>query len=352
MTAKRYFLSHLKANIRPLIYLTIIVFALTVILALNGQPIFDYTDDGAVRDYKSTLYIPVVFICLLAYIVPVMEFAFFKKRKNLDFAYALPISRRDMGLVHYLSGLITVTVPFLVSYITNILFMLSRGSGYFDYSIIPLHFLLTIVFGLIMYSLFTFVFNKANTVGDGIWFIILYTFVLAIIVAGIQTVICESIDRQNDYDILAHANYPELFAIYGIPWVPIDNITTLCQNMVEMNGRETLSAFFTKPICLIYFIFWIAVGIASTLGFILSFGKDRMEKTEDISDTPFGFKVLIPIFAIFGEIWIVLNSRELILWLIVEILALVGYTVYRRGFRYKKSDVMILASLCLFLVLL
>ena len=73
----------------------------------------------------------------------------------------------------------------------------------------------------------------------------------------------------------------------------------------------------------------------------------RMEKTEEISDHILGYRTLIPIYAIAGMI----VFDDIILWIIIEILAVIGYAIYRRGFRFKPGEIVFLIALLLFLVI-
>ena len=80
-----------------------------------------------------------------------------------------------------------------------------------------------------------------------------------------------------------------------------------------------------------------------------------MEKTEDISASWFGYRTLIPVSAVSLMLVVYTEgstfSTHIIPWFIIELLAVIGYTIYRRGFHYKKSDIIILISLLIFLVL-
>ena len=75
-----------------------------------------------------------------------------------------------------------------------------------------------------------------------------------------------------------------------------------------------------------------------------------MEKTEEISDSYFGFRTLIPTFAITGMLAFAVWDN-IIFWVIIELFAILGYTIYRRGFHYKKSDIAVLCLLAIFLFL-
>ena len=331
---KTYFAAHVRSNLRPLLYILIITLTLSLMLGLTGQPyeVWDHATETLVKDYNSTLYIPVLFMCILAYVLPVMEFSFFKKRRNLDCAYALPISRRCMGAVHYLFGAMTLLGTFTLSYLLNFALLLTRGATYFNFPPMIAHYFLCVLLGLALYSIMVFAFNEANTKGDGIWFMLLWTFVVALVVLAVEELV-------SSYSFFSYEGC-------AIPWGVIDALTTTYQYIVEMEDLS-FAYFWQKPECFVWLFVWCAVGIAAAFGFFLSFGKRRMERTEEISDSFFGFRTLIPVYAVAGMICF--GSIEAILWVIIEILALLGYTIYRRGFHYKKSDIIFLAAMIIFL---
>ena len=326
----------MRSGIRPFVCILVVALVVTLLVGISEQPDMAYSIDGMyVDDYNSTLYLPVVLMCVLVYALPVMEFSFFKKRINLDCAYALPISRKTMGAVHYLSGLVMLFSTFTASYLVNFILLLTRGPGWFDFLPMIPHFFICLLLGFSMYSFMVFVFNRANTRGDGIWFMILYSFVFAVIASAIMVII--------DNNSLFNEGYA------AVLWGVIDQFTQSIQYVVELSdsGRRL---FWETPELIGWLIFWIFVGALSAVGFFLSFGRERTERTEEISDSFFGFRTLIPIYAVCGillfEAW-----NYILYFVIIEVLAFIGYTVYRRGFHYKKSDIIILLSLFLFLII-
>jgi len=172
-----------------------------------------------------------------------------------------------------------------------------------------------------------FVFNEANSTSDGIWFMLLYSFVFILVIEAAVSIFSD-----------------EIAATYGfVTWGTIDSMTTSYQYLTDMETYEMV-LFWDRAEYVISFIFWIVLGIAAFVGFFFTFGKRRMEKCEEISDSFFGFRVLIPVYAVSGMI-VFPASISIVFWFIIEILAVLGYTIYRRGFRYKKSDLIIIASL-------
>lgn len=322
---KEYFRSHLKSGARVALSILLVILALTFILAFSGQ--HDYTGN-----LQCKIDIPVIFLCILIYVLPVKEFAFFKKRTNLDCAYALPISRRTMGIVHYLCGLIELCVLFSASYLLNFIMLLARGGGeLFNLGFMLEHYLICLAVGTAMYSLMVFVFNEGNTKGDGIWFMILYSFVFILIAGALQTITEKITTNISSF----------------IPPGFIANITNYYRYLIEGKSIPDYNAHNYENLWL-FFIIWIAFGIAACADLFRTFGKRRMEKTEEISDSLYGYRVLIPIFAVTGNI--VFRVVDIIVfWVIIELFAILGYTIYRRGFHYKKSDIAVLLLLIIFL---
>ena len=340
---KEYFRSHLKENIRPMIYILAAVLVMTFLISAGSQEVsyLDYATQKWETEYYATLYVPVLFLCILAYILPVMEFSFFKKRINLDCAYSLPISRRAMGTVHYLTGLMILFGVFTLSYLLNFGLLLTKEPGVYDFVPMIAHYFLCLPLGFSLYAVMVFVFNQANTRGDGIWFMVLYTFVFTLIlVAGIM--IIENLGLwPEDYWYIMEGAY------VAMSWGTIDTMTTAYQSVVQLSAGS-IAELWGEPAFIAGFVFWIAAGIGAAVGFFRTFGKRRMEKTEEISDSFFGFRTLIPIYAVTGMIAFEVGD-SIILWVIIELFALLGYTIYRRGFHYKKSDIAILCALLIFL---
>ena len=333
---KEYFRSHMKGNLRPIICISSAVLLMTLLLGVYEHPFGYWTSAGNYRSgYESSLGIPVTFLCILAYVLPVLEFSFFKKRINLDCAYALPISRRAMGAVHYLSGLAILFGTFTLSYLLNFLLMLSYGPGWYHFLPMIPHYFLCLLLGFALYSFLVFVFCEANTKGDGIWFMLLYTFLVPLSYA---TLVTSHILPSTD------PGFPVM------PWGVLSRLTHTYRDLVDIariNLKPTSAGFpfWLTPEYVGGFVFWLGIGILAAIGLFFTFGKRRMEKTEEISDSFFGYRTLIPLYAVFGMLYM----KDILFWVIIELFALLGYTIYRRGFRYRKSDIVILVSLLVLL---
>ena len=89
------------------------------------------------------------------------------------------------------------------------------------------------------------------------------------------------------------------------------------------------------------FFVWGAVGIAAAFGFFFNFKRKGAHLAGEISDSPFGYKLLIPVY---GYGLLLLNDTGLdILSVIIFALMLVGYFIYRRSFKIKTRDIIFIA---------
>ena len=132
--------------------------------------------------------------------------------------------------------------------------------------------------------------------------------------------------------------YSKWSTLYGFPWGSLAELTNIYEALAT--GRNSYSVRSLEAEALhIGIVFWVIVSVLSLAGLLLTFGKRRTEKAEEVSDSWFGYRVLIPLLAS-----CLIISAELSFLTVIG-LAMVGYTVYRRGFHYKKSDWIMLALL-------
>lgn len=336
----RYFLNRGKSALKPLLYFSVIglVFCLSIALtrqAVEGTFFNVETRENEPRiSYHATLYAPVLILCFLCYIVPVQQFSIFKKRRNLDCLYATPVPRCGIALVHYVLGWLLVMIPFCLCYLANWLSIMSQSHGYF-LKRIPPHFFLCLLLGTVTYTFFVFVFHQANTTADGCVFLFLYSFLFVYFSEAAKQVFINFHTLTNTMDWKVYYKWSTL---YGFPWGSLAEITDIYETLVI--GREWRNVFALEEKALhIGIAFWVIVGALSLAGLLLTFGKRRTEKAEEVSDSWFGYRVLIPLLAS-----CLIISAELSFLTVIG-LAMVGYTVYRRGFHYKKSDWIMLALL-------
>lgn len=340
-TFASYFRYHLKSKLRWLIVLTAIALFFVLMFSITGQrtPRWEYIeglDDVVLTGqyyYDSYIGWPVTMLILCAYILPVTEFAFMKKRRNLDCLYALPISRSQLGSVHYLTGLICLVVPYVSAYLANFLLMLRYPEGFYYLPLVE-HFLLNLIVGITVYSIMVFVFNQANTVIDGIIFMALWSFAFTFVLSAVDSLFSYISMwlrlAEEQYDTFWTSWY--LDTGYGTPFGFSMNNSWIYAQIIE-KAKSTTREHIWDVQAIVSSVVWPVLGAAAAVGFFRFFGQRRAEKTEEISDSWFGFKLLIPVYAFCSLI-----ALGGITGLFDIVFVFVGYVVYRRGFRLKKSD--------------
>lgn len=343
---RSYFRYRLRSQWKMLLCIVLIALVLTVWSASSQKWFSTYIKDGNMQSrvfYDCTLYTSMAVLFVCSFLLPVTEFSVFKKRTNLDCLYGLPISRRQMGMVHYLTGLIFLVVSYSFAYLANFLLLLRYPEGFYYPPLLSYYFL-SLGLGICAYSFNVFVFNRANSTGDGIWFMLLCGFAVFVI-----------IETYNEISLhLCYAFSPDAQGVtemwkekWEIPNSDMANyqgaliyVNSFYSWVVEKNGNAFSSAaeVWGEWSTIVYLLYLAAAGIASALGFVFTFGKGRAEKTGEVSDSWFGFKTMIPIYTV----WFYICGMMGILGIIV---GFVGYLIYRKGFHLKRSDWITLAVL-------
>lgn len=320
---------------------TVVFTLLSVILTQNV--VSDCIDAQAIKYNETGIFMLAVVLGVICTVIPMLENMGFKNRRNLDTLYFFPIKREKMALVHYLSGLIQIlfiyTVTFFVAYA-----YLGINTDYFElYHMVPYYFL-SLLLGLVMYSIFMFIFAQGNTIIDGVVFSLMWAFAIALVMWALtETVVTELVvtelsSRDNYQTLVMIRQFPN----WGIAYAPINNLTVIYQNLIEVNmeSRYNLEAALRYRDQWYMFFAWGALGVASAIGYFVTFVRKGAHKAGEISDSWFGYRLLIPIYgysllALIGEI-------ELVTLLIFAAM-IIGYIIYRRSFKIKGRDLVITA---------
>ncbi|MBR3894652.1 MAG: hypothetical protein IKJ35_05835 [Clostridia bacterium] len=267
---------------------------------------------------ESGLYILAIILGIFCTVIPMLELGEYKNRRNLDALYSFAISRKKLALLHYLSGWIQVTVIYTATYLFACLTLVTHDSPFQLIYLLPYYFL-SLCVGLIMYSFFLFFFGEANSETDGVLFCVLGIFWFSAIVG------------LGEELLFGAVRFSRLWV-----WVydPLDYLTSLFEYWIH--SPETISWGAETALEEWYmFIPWGAIGIACSVGYFFTFSRKPAEKNGDISNSWFGYRTMIPIYGFF------LASISL-KWIFVTILMLAGYFIYRRSFKLKKSDLIVL----------
>lgn len=340
-TFNRYLVYRLKnAGVRTLVF-TLMSVLITQIATITGISGFypEYHD--------ASLYMHAIILGVFCTLIPILETADFKNRRNLDTLYFFPIRRERMALAHYLSGLIQVFVIYSVAFFAAWIH-LELQTNYFALGYMLPYYLLSLLLGLVMYSIFIFLFGQANTVADGALFCGLWIFVIYIVYWAIRRTVLRELLQGTDIWVES-SDLTSWFMIYS----PINNLTVIFQDLIEVNQHE-LTYDYTNLTAMRYrerfelFFVWGAAGIAAAIGYFVTFVKKGAEKAGEISDSWFGYKLLIPLY---GYSLLLMYAQFDIMTFLMIALMVIGYVIYRRGFKFKLSDYIVIGAGALALLL-
>ncbi len=328
----RYLLYRLRSSTVRTVFLTLLSLVFTISVADDCSSVYHV-------EYKTTgIYILALILGVVCTLIPMLELSGFKNRRNLDTLYFFPIKRGKMALVHYLSGLIQIFVIYSVSFFSMWIF-LALCTDCFALGYMIAYYLLSLLLGLVMYSFIMFIFTQANSVVDGIifcglWALLFYCLIWVTRVYFLRPLIIDTHYWSDTSDI----------STWGVLYMPINNLTVIFQDLIEVNRTGEAAIYdYTSKYAEQYieqaymFFIWGAVGIAAAVGYFITFVKKGAQMAGEISTSLFGYKLLIPLY---GYMLLMIYGELDIMTVIIIALMLVGYVIYRRGIKLKRSDVL------------
>lgn len=220
----------------------------------------------------------------LAFFLPFWIFSYKMKKRSVDLFYALPLSHTKIIIVKFLVGLVILFIPYAVSYWLSFLILAGMAQWINVVYYIPMFFASIIPLYLI-YTISAFMYTRANRRRDGHAFSIFW---FAAVPIALWSVL--SLSNIGISEIL-------IAPVYFFPAAPLYYVVAEFSFMATGSGTA-ISEYITVGYLWTGFTFVTLWGIASTVGLILLEKKAKAENTEQISDSWFGYKVLIPWYGV------------------------------------------------------
>jgi len=325
----KYFWYHFKSTLPRLLVLAILGIILTFSFVFYEESSYTVNNIPQTSIIITTEVLGWISgIC--ATVIPILELYGFKNRRNMDTLLFFPVSRTKMAFAHWLNGFIHIIAVSAICFIITALALLRYSNIYPVWAMIP-YFALLMLASVAIYSLFSFLYTQANTDADGTVFILSYTVIGMILLVCVNSFwdISKKIEVEwfSPYSAIAYVVdaydkfiTPEIYYIQG-----------------SLNYHLNLNWSNVETILLTS---WSLIGAASLLGYLFSFAKQKPQKIGDISDSVFGYKVLIPLTCLS----VIFSGFNEIISLIALIAMVVGYVIYRRGFKLKLFDLVFLGT--------
>lgn len=282
---------------------------------------------------RLSLDVPAYIGLYAAMLSAIFSFVRFKQRRNLDMLLALPISRKAVGTAHYLFGLLTTLAPLLTAYACNIAAIaLKADIQTIHFGWYALHFIGTVVYSVLFYTMYVFVFNEANTVFDGCAFVFLWHNAFYWVMYA----------RAKD-SINARLLSPERF---------LERLTRAIEMPAGGRNDDVFYWLFRDPEVVAATLGWLFLGILAGVLFAVRFGKRQYERAGEPSESIFGYNLLIPVYTVSGALFGYSGTPYDSLGYPLEILfffvgAFALYWIFRRGIKFKITDYVTLGFLAL-----
>ncbi|MBR6784112.1 MAG: hypothetical protein IKM32_05395 [Clostridia bacterium] len=346
---KSYFKHQLKSYSRAIIIITAITAMLCAILAGNAQP-HEYS-------YLHVFLPTEVALFALCLIIPAWMFSPLKKKNCLDCCYSFSISKRALGLTHYLIGLIAVLVPFTAGYVCTLAVSAIRRIPISFNLYLLYHFLLAAVAITVVYSIAVFAFEKANSVFDGVVMIAVYMVALSIILDGAYSVYqgCvrlyfgHTIAETTGEDAIQYFKYyyTGFNSDNGMPQYYFYCLLGAFEDSAQKISETPLNEFFAEIQNTVWLCAWIGIGVLSAFGAVRGFDCKNAEKASEISDSVFAYKTLIPTVALTFAVGNGVFDDKTLYCGVATIACFIAYIVYRRSTRLKKADVAVISIMAI-----
>ena len=335
---KKPLLHELKRDLLPLVVFIAIAVVIAVGVAMSSNDILETGE----RIENSSIACSAVILCILCTVIPVLQFSYRMKQRSVDLWYSLPITRKQLAFVRTVGGLVLTLVPFTLAYWLSAAAIALRGSELYYFYYLPAYGLLLLL-GAGLFGVNAFLFTRGNTVADGIVFIAAWACALPLVNLCVYMSVPSYEFSVGGKHLTGDALNALLFT-----YSPVSTVTNLMHELImegqpeELIEIDTLLSSYEYPV---RFAFLFALAL-----FLLA-DRDKSENAAQVSSSWWGYKVIIPVYAIaiyaalvaafgVGGEW---DVGLLYYTVITAAVVFVLYFIYRRSFRLKKWDIIMVA---------
>jgi len=278
----------------------------------------------SVKRYQDSAFLTSIAYFLYACVIGIViyQFSFLMKKRSVDEFYALPLKREKIILLKFLVGYIDIAIAYTVTFFMSFISIANRFVNILNLEYFFPFYILTLLSSLGIYAFYAFIYMRGNTVIDGVIFMILYNFVFYLFEDVIRLFILNVFDKytQINFSLLPSWAFDVLIEKYA--------------SLIE-NGINVQTPILGGT------IFWSIIFLASLIGIYFSTKLDKAERAEQISETYFGYKILIPIYFI-GTLYsldidssIASDPFYISYYAIFFAISIIGMVIYKRTFKLK-----------------
>ena len=180
---RRTFAYEFRRNLLPLVIFCVVAAGISMAYTFTATlgHFNRFEEYYEFRPVDSAIGVFTAILCVLATIVPILQFSYRMKQRSADLWYSLPVSRTKLTLVRVLEGLVLVFVPYTLAYWLGVAGVALQGME-FTYIHYLSYYALSLPLGVGLFGALSFIFSRANTVADGIMFLILWACLFPLII--------------------------------------------------------------------------------------------------------------------------------------------------------------------------
>lgn len=337
MSTRKYFTYELKKSLFAMGIIALIMTAITVTSILTHR----YVGDEWWITYRAESGIDATLFMggLLAAVVPVWMFSYKMKKRSVDLYYSLPLSRTQVLRVKYLLGLVAAYTPFTVTFFVGALAAVIRfpSNAIIEMYYFPAYFAaLPAIFCI--YSISSFVFTRANRMIDGVVFIIFWALAPLVVMNFFR-----------DIDSLINGYNTHIVSNMYMPTKPLSAVAYYFSNIVEVSKNDMIVGVESQAVIINEAIGFSMTGAWAIASSVLLFLTERRYKAENVggvSNSAFGYKVMIPLFAvcILSDYTFISYIYCILYAVIIISAAFMLSALYKHTFKIGKIQAIILAA--------
>ena len=350
---KKPLLHELKRDLLPLVIFTAIAVVIAVGVAMSSNYTRD-TGSEIVRYQNSSIACSAVILCILCTVIPVLQFSYRMKQRSVDLWYSLPITRKQLAFVRTAGGLVLTLAPFTLAYWLSAAAIALRGSELYYFYYLPAYGLLLLL-GAALFGVNAFLFTRGNTVADGIVFIAAWACALPLVNFCVFMAV-----PSYEFSVGGEHLIGDALGMLLFTYSPVSTVTNLMHEWIMEGRLEELIeignslASYEYPVqfaFLFALLFGLAESAAAYLSLFLLADRDKSENAAQVSSSWWGYKVIIPVYAIAIYAVLVVGFGvgggwriDLLYYTVIAAAVIfVLYFIYRRSFRLKKWDIIMVA---------
>ena len=331
---RKYFCYELKKNLRTLTVLTVLCALFVGVVMMNAtlfysRPVYDENYNTVLGYQKENYTNGIGWFCavlvVLCVFVPVHIFRFKMNKRGVDALYSLPVKREKLYLAKTLVGLILVAVPFTACYIAGVGVVAVRENYFYFGWYFPAYFAL-LGTGVCLFGIYAFLFTRGNTVADGLVFMFAWTFLTELFAVRLA----------NGFELLGFEKLAEVF--HDSNYFDLDYMLVGGPIHIAEEFSRLLNDGSSK-----YLVWQVVVACVAfgALGYALLFTllkKDKAENAEQISSSWWGYKTIVPAYAVLVLASFDMVDSALIVVVVTLIAEVVAYIAYRRKVKLRWTD--------------